>query len=241
MNITEQALDLAPQAADEAVTVAPEAMEPPGLPVPDDPDAISMFTAHRLDEVQHKLSHASERMTAARSASGDLRKYHAERLAGHLKSALDAGHDLVANIREHYPAEAAELEQVKESVGLARAVSDIAKAATTAHLLETTLHELTHGSRHAQAMLEDTPEDEQEFNADHCAKHLGGAVEHAGKLEQHLRDNYPAESRWLAGLDEVSSPAEEGGNPEHARYSKGDGETITAQMANTETVSGQLL
>jgi hypothetical protein len=113
--ITAQALDLA-----AGVTVDPEAMESPGLPVPDDPAAISIFTAHRIDEVIHKLSHASQRMEAARSASGDLRKYHAARLAGHLKAALDAGHDLAANVRAHYPDEGDELDAVAATVGLAR-------------------------------------------------------------------------------------------------------------------------
>jgi hypothetical protein len=257
--ITEQALDLA---AD--VTVAPAAMQSPGLPVPDDPAAISIFTAHRIDEILHKLSHASQRMEAARSASGDLRKYHAARLAGHLKAALDAGHDLAANVRAHYPAEAAELDAVAETVGLAatiadqmlrwtehavmataqdgavglaKAVSDDARAATTAHLLETTLHELTHASRHAQAMLTDTPDDEFEFSADHAVKHLAGAVEHAGKLRQHLADNYPDVAKWLTGLGEVAADAEDDGGKQHARYSKG---TVSAQMANTDTITGQL-
>jgi hypothetical protein len=410
VTITEQALDLA-----AGVKVDPEAMQAPGLPVPDDPAAISIFTAHRLDEILHKLSHASQRMEAARSASGDLRKYHAERLAGHLKSALGAGHDLAANIRAHYPAEAAELDAVAETVGLARgyelnarsgmisldlpqgtvtpvpggvqdhhvtvvylgpdvddkafaqacdrakaaaaampgplsgtvggigtfppsdgsdgkvpawagvvlpgaerlrssledlsasehkdwkphvtmsyvepgealpapvpatpvtfthltvhrgddeavrfplggnaaglanvgtvsaqvlglakAVSEDAKAATTAHLLETTLHELAHAGRHAQALTEGTGTTEWSFNADHAEKHLGGAVEHAGKLRQHLRDNYPAEAKWLNGLDEVTADAGDGGK-QHARYSKG---TVSAQMANEGTITGQML
>jgi hypothetical protein len=230
--ITEQALDLA-----AAVTVDPEAMESPGLPVPDDPAAISIFTAHRVDEILHKLAHASQRMEAARSASGDLRKYHAARLAGHLKAALDAGHDLAANVRAHYPDEGDELEQVKQSVGLAEAVSEDAKAATSAHLLETSLHELTHASRHADAMLADTPDDEWTFNGQHCEKHLAGATEHAGKLRQHLADNYPAEAKWLAGLDEATADAGDAGGKQHARYSQG---TVSAQMANTDTITGQL-
>lgn len=409
-----------------SVTVAPEAMKPPGLPVPDDPAAISMFTAHRIDSVLHELSHAAERMEAAKTATGDLRAYHCSNLAGHLQDALNAAHHLAENIRDHYPAEAAELDAVAETVGLAKAavglargyelnarsgmisldlpagtiapvpdgvsdhhitvvylgpdvddeafaqacdrardaaaampgplsgtvggigtfppsdgsdgkvpvwagvvlpgaerlrsaledlsasehkdwkphvtvayvepgealpdpvpatpvtftslsvhrgddevmrfplggsaagsatgtisgqtvglakaVSDDARAATTAHLLETTLHELTHADRHAKQMVEDTPDDEWDFNADHCAKHLGGAVEHAGKIREHFRDNYPAEARWLAGLDEVAAPGDSGGGKkQHARYSKGDGGTVSAQMANTETISGQLL
>lgn len=225
-----------------SVTVAPEAMKPPGLPVPDDPAAISMFTAHRIDSVLHELSHAAERMEAARDASGDLRAYHCSNLARHLHDALNAAHHLAENIRDHYPAEAAELDAVAETVGLAKAVSDDARAATTAHLLETTLHELTHADRHAKQMVEDTPDDEWDFNADHCAKHLGGAVEHAGKIREHFRDNYPAEARWLAGLDEVAAPGDSGGGKkQHARYSKGDGGTVSAQLANTETIGGQLL
>lgn len=211
------------------VTVAPEAMVPPGLPVPGDPAAVSIFTAHRTDDTLHQLGHAAERMQAARSSSGDLRAYHCVHVAGHLQAALDAAHDLAANLREHYPAEAAELDAVAESVGLAEAVSGDAKAATTAHLLETTLHELTHASRHAQQMLEDTPEAEWEFNADHCEHHLGGAAEHADKLRGHLTDNYPAEGRWLAGLEQAAAGADDGGKPavtEHAR----DAGTISAQL-----------
>lgn len=126
-------------------------------------------------------------------------------------------------------------------IGLAKAVSPEAKAATTAHLLETTLHEMTHGIRHAQAMLDDPGPDgaEWQFNADHCQKHLGGAVEHAGKLASHFRDNYPAEAKWLAGLDETRPFTGEGnGGEQHARYAKKG--TIGAQLASQETVSGQV-
>jgi predicted ABC-type ATPase len=207
-----------------SVTVTPEAMQPPGLPVPDDPAAVSLFTAHRVDEVLHKLSHATERLQAARAASGDLRAYHCARVAGHLESALGAMHDLAANLRDHYPAEAAELEQVRQAVGLAKAVSGDAKAATTAHLTETTLHELAHASRHAQAMTGTVPDTEWEFDAEHCQSHLDGALEHAGKLAVHFRDNYPREAKWLAGLEKP------GGQ---------DGGTVTAQAAGPETISGQ--
>lgn len=256
--ITGQLLNLAPADEDDEdtggdratadVTVDPQAMQPPGLPVPDDPDAVSMFTAHRVDDILRQLAHASERMQAARAAAADpgLRGYHCARIARHLGAALDAGHYLAANIRGHYPAEAAELDTVADTVGLAKAVSGEAKAATTAHLLETTLHELTHGSRHAEAMLTGTPDAEWEFNASHCEKHLGGAVEHAGKLAQHFRDNYPAEGKWLAGLDEITAPAGEdsggkpdggGGQQQHARYGKG---TIAAQLA-ADTIGAQLI
>jgi 2'-5' RNA ligase len=405
--IAGQALDLA-----AAVTVAPEAMKPPGLPVPDDPAAISIFTAHRVNSILHQVAHATERMQAAQAATGDLREYHVTHIVKHLERALNSAHEMTENLREHYPAEGAELGAVKESVGLARgyelnarsgmisldlppgtiapapdgvtdhhitvvylgpdvddeafaracdrardaaaampgplsgtvggigtfpasdgsdgkvpawagvvlpgaerlrsaledlsasehkdwrphvtvayaapgeplpdpvpatavtftslsvhrgddevmrfplgggaaglatgtisgqmldlavSVSPTTKAVTTAHLTETTLHELTHAYLHAQAMGKDDPDgDEWQFDSDHCRSHLAGAVEHAGKIWTHLHDNYPREARWLMGIAAITHPLEA---QEHA----GDGETIGAQMANTETVSGQLL
>ena len=208
-----------------------------GGPVPGDETAISMFTAHRLDDGMRHLAHATERMQAARATTDpDLRAYHSGHIARHLEAALGAGHDLVANIREHYPAEAAELEQVKEAVGLAKAVSEAAKVATTAHLTETVLHELTHAFRHAQAMLEPGSDQEWSFNSDHAEKHLAGALEHVGKLTDHFRDNYPSEGRWLTGLQQITSGAEDEAG--HAQYAKG---TVSAQMANPVTDGGQQL
>jgi predicted ABC-type ATPase len=110
-----------------------------------------------------------------------------------------------------------------QAVGLAKAVSPTAKAVTTAHLTETTLHELTHAALHAQAMGDDPPGgDEWAFDADHCASHIAGAVEHAGKLWEHLHDNYPAEARWLMGIARITHPLE-------------------AQQHTAGTISGQLL
>ena len=57
-------LDLAATAA-----VTPGAMKPPGIPVPDSPAAISMFTAHRVNSILHQLAHATERMQAAKAAA----------------------------------------------------------------------------------------------------------------------------------------------------------------------------
>ncbi len=238
MTITEQVLDLAAE-----VTVAPQAMKPPGLPVPDDKTDVSMFTAHRLDDLIGQLSHAAERMQAARATSSpDLRAYRASHIRRHLGDALEAAHLLIENIRGHYPAEAAELEQVKQHVGLAKSLTPEVKAATTAHLLETTLHECTHGVRHAEAMLKTDPADVWEFNADHAEKHLSGAVEHASKLAAHFRDNYPDEAKWLAGLDEITEGAEDGDGKQHARYARHKSlATISAQALNlTATISAQV-
>jgi hypothetical protein len=200
--------DTSPVGLSGGADVDPGAMGAPGLPVPDDPAAISMFTAHRADAIRDELGHAGERMKAARAATGDLRAYHCGHLARHLHLALDSAHDLKANIDGHYPAEAAELEIVRQTIGLAKAVSGQAKTATTAHLLETTLHALTHASRHADLMTDgSTPDDEWEFDAGHCEDHIAEAANHAGKLAEHFRDNYPAEAGWLGGLDETQDHA----------------------------------
>ena len=175
-----------------------------GAPVPDDPDAVAMYTAHRLDEAAQQLARATGHLQAARKASGELRAYHSGHVARHLGNALDAGHVLAANLREHYPAEGGELDKTTETIGLAKALSEDAKAATAAHLLQTVLYDCGHASRHAQAMLDEpSPDDLWSFNADHAEKHLGGAVEHVAKLTEHLRDNYPEEGKWLAGLHQM--------------------------------------
>ena len=143
-----------------------------------------MFVAHRLDDTLGGLAHATERMKAARGAAGELRGYHCAHLTRHLDQALDHLHMLTACIKEHYPAEATELEQLRQHVGLAaqatavdlaKSLSPQAKVATTAHLLETTLHETTHAVRHAEQMTgPGGPDDLWAFNADHCGKHLAG-------------------------------------------------------------------
>ena len=255
MNITDQALDLADpgtatapdegahgDSPDAAPDVAKKAMKTPGLPVPADKTAVAMFTAHRLDSIGHMLAHATERMQAARDTTGpQLRAYHAVHIRRHLAGALDNAHWLTDHIRDHYPAEAAELDAVRQNVGLAQSLTPEIKSATAAlHLLETTLHEMTHGVRHAQQMEQPEPADVWEFNADHAEKHLTGAREHAGKLAQHFRDNYPDVAQLLADLDQLVAGEEhgdgDGDGPQHARYSKG------ASMAQdgTQTITGQL-
>ena len=248
MTITAQLPDLLPDTGEEsASSLAAQFLDLAGTdvipgrdpgPAPGDRTAISMFTAHRLDGTLRELSHATQRMQAARDApTGDLRAYHSRHVFYHLERALQAGHELTANIRAHYPAEAAELEQVKQAVGLAKSLTPGMKAATTAHLTETVLHEETHGVRHARPMTETEPGDVWEFNCDHAERHLAGALEHARKLTEHFADNYPDVAGLLDELEEITSRPEEGsGGKQHARYSKG---TVSAQLANAETISEQ--
>jgi hypothetical protein len=184
-----------------------------------------MFTAHRVDDAGKHLAHASERLGAARKATGDLRTYHMGHVSHHLDDAHTSAHQLAANLRAHYPAEGAELDALTGAVGLAKSVSEDAKTATTAHLTQTICNHLAHTMRHVAAMGDDPDPDVWGFNADHARTHLDGAVEHVGKLARHLTDNYPAEAGFLAGLGTVA--AQEAG-PE-----------AISEQAGPATISGQ--
>jgi len=103
--ITEQALALA---ADPS-------------PVPDDPTAVAMTTAHLLDDTGRHLAHASGRLDAAREAPpGALAAHHMGHCARSLDGAHAAAHALAAHLRARYPAEGAELDALTGVVGLAR-------------------------------------------------------------------------------------------------------------------------
>lgn len=169
---------------------------------PADKVAKEMLTAHRVDDMLRALAHATERMHAARKAATPaLRDYHCRHLDNHLSKALDHVHFLGDNLKRNYPAEGRELQAVRDTVALARALSPAAKVATLAHLTETVGHELAHAKRHAMLLTGTRPQAEWAFNADHCEHHLAGAHEHVAKIAQHLKDNYPGEARWLRALE----------------------------------------
>jgi hypothetical protein len=211
VTITEQAAEPSLAAQAEApVTVTPDT-----LPVPDDPTAVAMYTAHRVDDAGKHLAHASERLDAAREAAGALRDYHMAHCTHHLDGAHVSAHQLAGNLRAHYPAEGTELDALTGTVGLAVSVSQDAKTATTAHLTQTICNHLAHTIRHVEAMGDDPDPDVWGFNADHARTHLDGAMEHVGKLTGHLKDNYPAEGGFLKGLGEVPADgAGEGSGPD---------------------------
>ena len=168
-------------------------------PVPG--DAAPMTTVHLLDDTGRHLAHASAHLDAAMDAKpGDLRGHHTARCAASLDRAHRSAHDLAAHLRARYPAEGSELDTLTGTIGLAVAVSDQAKTATTAHLVQTTCNHLGHTIRHVQALADDETPEVQEFNADHARTHLDGAVEHVGKLHAHFADNYPAEAGHLDAL-----------------------------------------
>jgi hypothetical protein len=222
----EPTLSLAAQALNLAADAEP--IDPTALPVPGDPAAVAMYTAHRTDDAGKHLAHASERLDAARKADGTLRAYHMAHCSHHLDDAHVSAHQLAANLRAHYPAEGAELDALMGVVGLAVSVSEDAKTATTAHLVQTTCNHLAHTIRHVQAMADDPAPEVWDFNAEHARTHLDGALEHVGKLTNHLRDNYPAEAGFLAGLGSAVQDA----RPEGGAGKPQAAGTAGAQLAN---------
>lgn len=237
MTITSQLADLSPDdGAEPPLSLAAQALSlaageqdsPDPPPVSGDPVTVSMYTAHRVDDCGRHLAHASERLDAARKAGGDLRAGHMAHVAHQLDDAHTSAHQLAGNLRAHYPAEGAELDALMGVVGLAVSVSRDAKTATTAHLVQTTCNHLAHTIRHVTAMGEDRAEAVWDFNAEHARTHLDGALEHVGKLTNHLRDNYPAEAGFLAGLGSAVQDA----RPEGGAGKPQAAGTAGAQLAN---------
>lgn len=184
-------------------------------PVPHDKTAAAMFTAHRTGDIINQMSHAAERVVAAQKATTpELRRYHSVHIANHVTLATRAAHQLRDNLKRNYPAEARELDKLNEVARCSAAVSPKARTASFAHLVQTVLYNLGHAKRHADALLDDSPgnQDVWRFNLDHASRHVNGTIEHALKLAEHLRDNYPAEAHWLKVLEgyQGSHAAEEG-------------------------------
>lgn len=177
---------------------------PLGTPPPGK-TSVAMFTAHRIDDTLRHLAHTSERLVAAKKDK-PLRRYHMVHANNHLSHALDTGHQLADHIKKNYPLEGHEFEQLNQTMLLAKSVSPACKQATFAHLLQTMLYHESHAKRHALQMLKTDPEDEWGFNYDHAAKHTKEGLEHAFKLADHIRDNYPTEARYFKELDRAENP-----------------------------------
>jgi hypothetical protein len=173
----------------------------PHLIPPTPADAKAIMTAHRVDDLIRHLAHAVERVAVLKKVRApDERRYHSIHLDNHMSGALDQVHGLTQNLRSNYPAEGAELEALKQTIGLARAVGSTQKAATTAHLATTLMSELAHAKRHTIRLLRPEPADAWEFNFSHAMSHVEASHEHAVKIAEHIRDNYPAEAGWLEEL-----------------------------------------
>lgn len=75
------------------------------------------------------------------------------------------------------------------------------KASTTAHLVETTAHQLAHTKRHMVAMKTSKGK-AQALDYDHASTHLDGSIEHVQKLVKHIQSNYPSEGKELGKLQD---------------------------------------
>lgn len=87
------------------------------------------------------------------------------------------------------------LNQIKKSPGQSQ------KAATTAHLIETTAHQLAHTKRHFDQLKKDKTNGQKKLDYEHAATHLNGGIEHVQKLLVHLKSNYPKEGKELSMLE----------------------------------------
>lgn len=181
---------LAAERADPLMIPAP-AIPPEKEPTP------PMAMAHRTDAIGYETSHAKERLSAAIAAkAGADRSQHVTAVRSHITNGLEHTHRLVRVMQLYYEPEGAEYNQLLRLMAPPR--SSPAPGDTMAHLAQTLQYQLAHASRHAEAM-QAHPAD-FDFNADHTANHVDGAIEHLAKFRQNLIDSYPAEAGYLKDL-----------------------------------------
>ncbi len=87
------------------------------------------------------------------------------------------------------------INQIKKSPGQQQ------KVATTAHLIETTAHQLAHTKVHLDQLKKDKSSKQKKLDYDHAYTHLNGSIEHVQKLLVHLKSNYPKEGKALSQLE----------------------------------------
>ena len=221
-----------------AVSLAAQAAAEP----PDGPPA-ALVTARHLRDTSRHLAAASGHLDAAREAKAGDPDDRIGQCATSLDAAHASAHKLAAHLRDSYPSEGVELDKLTGTIGLAVSVSDQAKTATTAHLTQTICNHLGHTIAHVKAMGDDPDPEVRKFNWEHARTHMDGAIEHAGKLTHHLRDNYPDEAGHLAALAGSGKPAADLATP------RGWGSwppdwlpgTISVQLAEPASIAGQAL
>ncbi len=76
------------------------------------------------------------------------------------------------------------------------------KAATTAHLIETTAHHAAHSKRHLVA-LKKAKGKAALLDHEHAMTHMNGTIEHVQKLMKHVKSNYPKENKELGNLQDT--------------------------------------
>lgn len=94
------------------------------------------------------------------------------------------------------------------------------KAATTAHLIETTAHQLAHAKRHIDSM-KTSKGAANKLDLEHADTHVDGGIEHVQKLMKHVKSNYPAEAGELGNLEKTVAHANPVTQRIHEAHMKG--------------------
>ncbi len=76
------------------------------------------------------------------------------------------------------------------------------KVSTTAHLLETAGHHISHAHEHLKTLSKPQSPKQRALNQEHALTHIKGGVEHVQKLVDHIQSNYPAEAKAYNSLKE---------------------------------------
>ena len=84
------------------------------------------------------------------------------------------------------------------------------RASTTAHLMETTAHQLAHTISHLKPLKKKLKDPEAMLDWEHAMTHLKGGIEHNDKLMHHMDSNYPKEARELRSLQSSVSRSDVG-------------------------------
>lgn len=159
--------------------------------------------AHEVEEMGQNLTHAKLHALALKrkqdDASCTFNCDHAER---HLDAAMLNTRNFLAHLRDHFPREGRELDQLVQvrkgmKVALARDANNVA---TTPHLADTVGENLAHARAHLDSYRKAKDDASRQFNHWHVMRHINVAEEHVGKLAAHVGAKYPKARKALEDL-----------------------------------------
>lgn len=75
---------------------------------------------------------------------------------------------------------------------------------TTAHLIQTSGHELGHVAAHIAQAQKSKTKAAVKFNLEHAAKHVGGVQDHIQRVVDHIKGNYPAIGKQFDTLERMT-------------------------------------
>lgn len=77
-------------------------------------------------------------------------------------------------------------------------------AATTAHLIQTSGHELGHVAAHVAQAQKSKTKKAVAFNLEHADRHVKGAQQHIQKVIDHIMGNYPTIGKQMTKLEQAT-------------------------------------